>query len=332
MLNLKPVDMELLQIKHSPEIVQQDITLSSSDQFIQANTQPIDFESLKSKCIIPSFAKDNESTISHTDFIYAVQLAVENWFKNETILKPAIRVSHPIKGRIPEAMGKPAKFLLEEEKTLYYERMAFIIEIPTISTPLKSNDLNLCVGGVRGYNLENLYNKKTEEKFKVFIGFQNMVCCNLCISTDGFMGELKVRTVAELVEEAFKLFSSYNAHAEIKHFSTMNDYSLTEKQFAQLLGRSRMFHFLPSKEKKELPQFPLIDSQLSTVTKNYFSDESFCRNDTGDIDLWRLYNLLSGANKSSYITTFLDRNVGSLTFIRSLQNALNEGSEHWFLS
>ena len=99
--------MELLQIQQTTEKVQKDANESSSDQFIIANTQPMDFVTMKDKCIIPSFAKDNESTISHTDFIYAVKLAAENWFKKETILRPAIRVSHPIKGRIPEAMGKP---------------------------------------------------------------------------------------------------------------------------------------------------------------------------------------------------------------------------------
>ena len=34
-----------------------------------------------------------------------------------------------------------------------------------------------------------LYSKKTVEKFKVFIGFKNLVCCNLCVSTDGFKSE-----------------------------------------------------------------------------------------------------------------------------------------------
>ena len=37
-----------------------------------------------------------------------------------------IRLSHLIKGRIPEAKLKIAQDLEEYEKTLYYERMAFI--------------------------------------------------------------------------------------------------------------------------------------------------------------------------------------------------------------
>jgi len=70
---------------------------------------------------------------------------------------------------------------------LYYERMAFVIEIPEISEVINGNKLSLAIGGVRAYNQENLYGKKSIEKFKVFIGFQNKVCLNLCISTDGLL-------------------------------------------------------------------------------------------------------------------------------------------------
>ena len=100
-------------------------------------------------------------------------------FRGEQILKPAVRVSHPIKGRIPSAVGKPAKELLEHEKTLYYERMAFVIEIASIGDTVAENGLNLTVGGVRAYNLETLYSRKTEERFKLFIGSKNFVCFNL---------------------------------------------------------------------------------------------------------------------------------------------------------
>ena len=93
-----------------------------------------------------------------------------------------------------------------------------------------------------------------------------------------------------------------------------------------------MYQYLPPKVKKELPRIPLMDSQVSMVTRDYYADESFSRNEDGDIDLWRLYNLFTGANKSSYIDTFLDRGAGSHLFIRGLQKALNSGSGHWFIS
>jgi hypothetical protein len=55
---------------------------------------------------------------------------------------------------------KGAKDLSEQEKTLYYERMAFVIEIPEISEVINGNKLSLAIGGVRAYNQENLYGKR----------------------------------------------------------------------------------------------------------------------------------------------------------------------------
>lgn len=189
--------------------IDQVIIESSDENFMYANTEPVNLIELKEDCIIPSFAKDNESTISHTEFIESVSDVAHQVFSRETILNPAIRVSHPIKGRIPEAMGKPAKDLLEHEKTLYYERMAFIIEIPSIFETVHGNVNSLTIGGVRAYNQENLYSRKTEERFKVFIGFKNKVCTNLCVSTDGFLAELKVRTLNEMMQRVYELLSNY---------------------------------------------------------------------------------------------------------------------------
>jgi len=45
---------------------------------------------------------------------------------------------------------------LEEDKTIYYERMMFCFEIPSIHEDIAGNRLNLTIGGVRSYNHENL--------------------------------------------------------------------------------------------------------------------------------------------------------------------------------
>jgi hypothetical protein len=113
---------------------------------------------------------------------------------------------------VPEAKNKPANQLLEHEKTLYYERMAFVIEIPSISAEVDGNILSLSLGGVKAYNLDNLYNKKgTDEHFKVFIGFQNRVCTNLCVWTDGYKGDLKVTDFGMLKGVMQSLFQYYNS-------------------------------------------------------------------------------------------------------------------------
>lgn len=150
--------MEIIEV--NPDEVVSVETLPTKSDFIVANTLPIHYSELRNKCIIPVFAKDNESTISHSDFIDIVGDVTRRYFSGELISPPAIRVSHPIKGRIPQAMGKPANELMDHEKTIYYERMAFMYELPNISGTVGGNTLSLSVGGVRAYNNDSLSGRK----------------------------------------------------------------------------------------------------------------------------------------------------------------------------
>ncbi len=325
--------MELINVQGTIVPDESKVVETSDNRFILANTNPISYGDLKHKCIIPVFSKDNESTVSHSEFIDIVGQATDKFFTGEKILHPAIMISHPIKGRVPEAMGKPAEALLEQEKTVYYERCAFVYEVPGITSTINDNKLSLSIGGVRAYNSENLYGKKTEEHFKVFIGFKNHVCINLCISTDGFLDDLRVMSIPELFNRVFQLITRFDAEKQINQLSTLSDYALNEHQFAQLVGKSRLYQYLPTRTKKALNTVvPISDSQISMVGRDYYEDKSFCRSESGDIDMWKVYNLFTGATKSSYIDTFLDRNVGTLLFINSLIHHLRDKKQSWFLS
>ena len=79
--------------------------------------------------------------------------------------------------------------------------------------------------------------------------------------------------------------------------------------------------------------FPLQlpDSQLGTVVKEYFSDENF-KNKDGNIDFWNIYNLFTGANKSSYIDSNLERNVNTYEFIQNLIKSIENKERNWFLT
>src|SRR6186713_2763252 len=88
--------------------------------FIEANTIPVTLEEIRNKHLIPVFIKDNEPLISQTDFIESTFDKVRDAFAGETILTPSIRLSHPIKSRIPEAKYKSADELEDWEKTIYY--------------------------------------------------------------------------------------------------------------------------------------------------------------------------------------------------------------------
>ena len=301
--------------------------------FIEANTKEVSVGHLKNDCIIPVFSKDNEVTISHHSFIETVYDAANEIFRGERVDSPDVRVSHIIKGRIPEAINKPVNQLLESDKTIYYERMMFCMEIPTIHEDIAGNRLNLTIGVVRAYNNENLYSRKTYEKFKLFIGFKNMVCCNMCVSTDGYKSEIRAMSMAELYRAAIELFRSYSIGSHFDQMKRLQDYSITEAQFAQFLGKSRMYQFLPNKEKKMLPEMLMTDTQINLVTKAYYNDEDFGRSaDEKELSMWKMYNLLTGANKSSYIDSFLDRSLNAGELSTGICKALEGDNEYsWFI-
>lgn len=301
--------------------------------FIEANTKEISLLNLQRDCVIPVFSKDNERTIAHQEFIEIAQNCVSKVFPNHIFDNPEIRVSHQIKGRTPEAIHKNVKDLLDHEKTQYFERMAFIIRIPSIVHTINGNEIALTIGGVRSYNLENLYNKKSFEKFKFFIGFQNKVCCNLCVWSDGFIDDMKVTSYQELEAKILDVIQNYNAEKHLLGMKQLAQHSLTECQFAQLIGRTRLYQHLPKNEKTLIPNLNFTDGHINTIAKDYYEDASFRRNEQGDINLWNVYNLFTQANKSSYIDTFLDRNVNAFDFTQGIQKALiGNGDYDWFLS
>lgn len=306
---------------------------SERQPFILANTVETHLEEIKQNHIIPVFTKDNEPLISHTDFIESAYAAVSDMFAGEEIEAPIIRLSHPIKGRIPEAKDKPANLLTEREKTIYYERMAFVVEVPSVYDYIDGNKLSLTIGGVKAYNQDNLYSRSIcDQHFKVFIGFQNKVCTNLCVWTDGLMDNLKVKNINQLKAAIKTLIESYNQGFHLHHLKKLTEYSISEAQFAHMIGRCRMYQHLPQDLKAEIPPILFGDQQINSVVRDYYKDGSFCRNTAGDINLWRLFNLFTGANKSSYIDSYLERSVNAFQLVEQMRNALEAKEHSWYLN
>ncbi len=311
--------MELLIT--NPDLIQP--TREKSDErFILANTKPVSLNHLRDDCVIPVFAKDNEPTVSNADFVECVYQAVQMVFSTEEVLRPAIRVSHPIKGRTPDAKDKRAEELLDEEKTIYYERVMFTIEVPSIYRKINGNHLSLTVGGVRGYHQENLYSKRGMQKFKIFVGFRNRVCCNMCVSTDGLLDDIKVSNHWELRNITEQLLLKYESAETLAMYSSWAKNRITEKQFAEFIGRCKMIGIMPRDERLQLPEMLFNDHHLNQVCDGYYFDKNFCRYADGSIDLWRLYNLFTSANKSSYIDKFLERGLNSEKVVKNLMEFL----------
>ncbi len=302
--------------------------------FIESNTQAMSLAEIADKCIVPTFS-DNSLTISHQDFCGAVYKAAENVFG---VLSPIeCRVSHAINGRIPTSLNKKITELADDEKTIYYQRLAWIAKVSSCTRNIDGQEIHLTIGGVRSYSDDKLYNRPSALKFKIFVGWQVRVCSNLMLQTDGFSGTIDCMTSADIHHKALELFNRFNPEKDnnLEALAKLQDTRMTEEQFCHILGRLRLYQALPLAQQREIPQVILGDQAINEATRQYVSNPNFGRK-TGDdgISTWDFMQLLTEAAKGSYIDRWLDRNANCIEFATGIRKALRyEDSEYdWFLN
>ncbi len=312
-------------------IVEETGVVQNTVSFLDANTNAISLEELASTCVVPTWG-NQELTISHQDFISCVHEAAKDFYRGEQVSDPSIRVSHIVRGRTPDALGKRASELLECEKTQFYQRMAFAFTIPTICEIINGQKLELCVGGVRNYSDLNLYRQtKGVEKFSIFVGWRVHVCSNQILTGDGVKLTMEVMNIHDLYKQAMELFYQYNPAKEIHLMQQLSNTSLSESRFAQIVGRMRLYQALPSMLSRSIPNLLITDSQINNVCRGFYSNPEFgAKDDT--ISMWDFHNLLTESNKSSYIDTYLQRAVNATDVAVGISNALHGDSRYsWFI-
>ena len=305
--------------------------ISSSVNFLEANTNAITMEELAEQCVVPTWA-NQELTISHQDFINTVHDAACNIFAGETINTPEIRVSHIVRGRIPSALGKRSSELLESEKTQFYQRLAFAFTIPSLHECIAGQRLELCIGGVRNYSDLNLYRaNRGMEKFTIFIGWRVNICSNQVLTGQGVRLALEVMSIHDLYKAVLELFYNFNMDRDIQLLQSLTQTRLSETQFAQIVGRMRLYQALPSYQQRKLPKLLITDSQINNVCRDYYSNPNFgAKNNT--ISMFDFHNLLTEANKSSYIDSYVQRGMNATEVTVGICKALQGDSEYsWFL-
>lgn len=303
----------------------------TSVNFLEANTNAITLEELAEQCVVPTWA-NQELTISHQDFISTVHDAACNVFSGQTINSPEIRVSHIVRGRTANSLHKRTSELLECEKTQFYQRLAFAFTIPSLHECIDGQRLELCVGGVRNYSDLNLYrSNRGMEKFTVFIGWRVHVCSNQVLTGEGVRLNLEVMSLHGLYKAVLDLFSGFNLDRDIRLLQSLTQTRLSERDFAQIIGRMRLYQALPSFLQRKLPKLLITDSQINNVCRDYYSNPNFGHKDN-TISMFDFHNLLTEANKSSYIDSYVQRGVNATEITVGIGRALQEESEYsWFL-
>jgi len=306
-------------------------TKQSSVSFLDANTNAITLQELSASCVVPTWG-NQELTISHQDFISCVHDAASDFYKGETINSPEIRVSHIVRGRTPNALGKKASELLESEKTQFYQRLAFAFTIPTIYETLNGQKLELCCGGVRNYSDLNLYRQtRGTEKFSIFIGWRVKICSNQILTGEGVKLSFEVMDIKDIYKNVMELLYNFVPAKEIHLMQTLSNTYLTETQFAQIVGRMRLYQALPQAQLRKIPRLLITDSQINSVCRDYYRNESFGMRDN-QISMFDFHNLITESNKSSYIDTYLQRAVNATDVAVGINNALHGDSKYsWFI-
>ena len=302
--------------------------------FIESNTNAITLEELSNN-LIPTWA-DNSLTISHTNFIKNVRTAAEQVFGNLTPVE--IRTSHPIQGRRPEAIHKKQNELTENDKTIYYQRMAFISHVVGLSREVNGQIVNLTIGGVRNYADDQLYRTATPQRFKIFVGWQVRVCSNLMLTCNGNSGVIQCLTEADVFQKAMELFTSFNPEREniLTQLANLQTTRMSEQQFCNIIGRMRLYQALPTAEQHTLPNLLIGDQAVNEAVRGYFNNPNFRKREGEEgISCWNFLQLMTEAVKGSYIDKFADRNQNAVDITLGIQNALNGTDEEgysWFLS
>ncbi len=303
--------------------------------FIESNTEQITLSEIAEKCIVPTFS-DNSLTISHMDFCGSVYKAAERIFGALTPIET--RVSHAINGRVPTALEKKACELTDDEKTLYYQRLAFVAHVHSCTRNIDGQEINLTIGGVRSYSEDKLFGRPSAETFRIFVGWKVRVCSNLMLQNDGYTGSIECLTSADIHQKALELFSRFDPVKDnnLNALARLQDTRMTEEQFCHIIGRMRLLQALPVAQQKALPQVLLGDQAINEATRQFVSNPNFGRKEGIDgISTFEFMQLLTESAKGSYIDRWLDRNANAIEFSQGISKALqyeDTDGYDWFLN
>ncbi len=302
--------------------------------FIEANSMGITIDALRTN-LVPTFA-DSSLTIAHQNAIASVYRAAESVFGELTV--PEVRVSHAINGRIASALHKPAKDLLDEEKTIFYQRLAFVAHVKSLTRIVAGQKIELTIGMCRAYNEDKLYSRKSPEKFKIFVGWKVRVCSNLCLTCNGNSGTVECLTEADVYQKAYQLFRRFDPEKEdtLKLIENLNNTRISESLFCYIIGRLRLYQALPTEQQKNLPTIEIGDQAVNAAVRGFVSNPNFgLKAGESSISMFDMLQLFNHAIKqTSYIDRFVDRNQNCTDFALGIQKAI-QGNDtegyNWFL-
>ena len=169
------------------------------------------------------------------------------------------------------------------------------------------------------------------EKFTVFIGWRVNVCSNQVLTGEGVRLAIEVMSLHDLYRAVLDLFANFNLERDVQLWQSFTQTRLSETQFAQIIGRMRLYQALPSYLQREIPKLLITDSQINNVCRDYYNNPNFGHKGN-TISMFDFHNLLTEANKSSYIDSYVQRGINATEITLGICKALQGDPQYsWFL-
>ena len=151
------------------------------------------------------------------------------------------------------------------------------------------------------------------------------------LTGDGVRLSLEVMSLHDLYKAVLDLFSNFNLERDIQLMQALTETRLSVSQFAQIVGRMRLYQALPSYLQREIPKLLITDSQINNVCRDYYNNPNFGHKGN-TISLFDFHNLLTAANKSSYINDYVQRGINATEITVGICKALQGDPQYsWFL-
>jgi hypothetical protein len=197
---------------------------------------------------------------------------------------------------------------------------------------LNGNHGQLTITGIKPYDKDVLTRSSNWQHFKVAVGFQVRVCLNLCMSVQGSMLDLKVKDIETLKQKVTELITGYSADQDIETFRRFSNYGFNEDEYAQIIGKMRMYQYLPKDRQSAIGTLELPDTLVTQATKEFISGPFQAQG--GEVNAWQMYNHFTTATKNTDITEFLDRNVNCMEVVDGLcaTKAGTRNKFSWYLN
>lgn len=302
--------------------------------FIEGPSQAVSLVELTQESILPSYA-DGEIVIPPGQIIQAIILAAHDAMPDDRFAEPEIRASHLVQGRIGSAIYKRKEDLLESDKTKYWERMCFCVEVVSRRSTILQEPVSLTFGACRSLQNLNFHGRKGVEPVSIYIANRCRICSNLLISLeDGLKDCVLCSGPEDIYTAAYQLFSQFNADENAETLSGLGRTSISASAFAHVIGKLRVYSCLSTADKKKLPfNIEIGDSQAFEATRQFVNGH-FGLNGRDSIDLFQALNIFNTGVKNSYIHNFLTKNANCTSLVMGLQRSI-EGTNHdydWLLS